>query len=76
MRLGLGDRALNFKAHTTAKISETPPAYKQQGEGVILLPAVNSDHGIRRFLTGVKVLNPYLRYTPQPVSYLTYKSCS
>ena len=50
----------------TAKYSVATPANWQQGEDVIVVPAVSTEDAIKRFEKGVNVIKPYLRYTPQP----------
>lgn len=50
----------------TAKYSVATPADWQHGEDVIVVPAVSTEDAIKKFDKGVKVVKPYLRYTPQP----------
>ncbi|HLA52370.1 MAG TPA: peroxiredoxin [Flavitalea sp.] len=50
----------------TAKYSVATPADWKAGEDVIVVPAVSTDDAIKKFPKGVKVVKPYLRYTPQP----------
>jgi thioredoxin-dependent peroxiredoxin len=50
----------------TANHSVATPADWKQGEDVIVVPAVSTEDAIRKFPKGVKVVKPYLRYTPQP----------
>ena len=50
----------------TAKYSVATPANWQHGEDVIVVPAVTTEDAIKKFPKGVKVIKPYLRYTPQP----------
>jgi alkyl hydroperoxide reductase subunit AhpC len=50
----------------TAKYSVATPADWKHGEDVIVVPAVSTDDAIKKFPKGVKVVKPYLRYTPQP----------
>jgi alkyl hydroperoxide reductase subunit AhpC len=50
----------------TANYSVATPADWQQGEDVIVVPAVSTEDAIKKFSKGVKVVKPYLRYTPQP----------
>ncbi len=50
----------------TADYSVATPANWQQGEDVIVVPAVSTEDAIKKFPKGVKVVKPYLRYTPQP----------
>lgn len=50
----------------TAHYSVATPADWKKGEDVIVVPAVSTEDAIRKFPKGVKVIKPYLRYTPQP----------
>ncbi len=50
----------------TADYSVATPANWVQGEDVIVVPAVSTEDAIKKFPKGVKVVKPYLRYTPQP----------
>ena len=50
----------------TAKHSLATPANWQPGEDLIVVPAVSTEDAIKKFPKGVKVIKPYLRYTPQP----------
>ena len=50
----------------TANHSVATPADWKQGEDVIVVPAVSTEDAIKKFPKGVKVVKPYLRYTPQP----------
>ena len=50
----------------TSKYSLATPANWNQGEDVIVVPAVSTEDAIKKFPKGVKVVKPYLRYTPQP----------
>lgn len=50
----------------TAKHSVATPADWQQGEDVIVVPAVSTEDAMKKFEKGVRVIKPYLRYTPQP----------
>lgn len=50
----------------TAGYSVATPADWKAGEDVIVVPAVTTEDAIRKFPKGVKVVKPYLRYTPQP----------
>ncbi|HRQ52410.1 MAG TPA: redoxin domain-containing protein [Agriterribacter sp.] len=50
----------------TANYSVATPADWKQGEDVIVVPAVSTEDAIKKFSKGVKVVKPYLRYTPQP----------
>ena len=50
----------------TAYHSVATPANWNQGEDVIVVPAVSTEDAIKKFPKCVKVVKPYLRYTPQP----------
>jgi thioredoxin-dependent peroxiredoxin len=50
----------------TANYSVATPADWKAGEDVIVVPAVSTEEAIKKFPKGVKVVKPYLRYTPQP----------
>ena len=50
----------------TANYSVATPANWQHGEDVIVVPSVSTEDAIKKFPKGVKVVKPYLRYTPQP----------
>ena len=50
----------------TANHSVATPADWKHGEDVIVVPAVTTEDAIKKFPRGVKVVKPYLRYTPQP----------
>ncbi len=50
----------------TANHSVATPADWKQGEDVIVVTAVSTEDAIKKFPKGVKVVKPYLRYTPQP----------
>jgi len=50
----------------TAKYSVATPADWKEGEEVIVTLAVTTEDAIKKFPKGVKVVKPYLRYTPQP----------
>ncbi len=50
----------------TANYSVATPADWQHGEDVIVVPAISTEDAIKKFEKGVKVVKPYLRYTPQP----------
>src|SRR5450631_591729 len=50
----------------TAGYSVATPADWKNGEDVIVVPAVSTEDAIKKFPKGVKVVKPYLRYTPQP----------
>ena len=48
----------------TANYSVATPADWKAGEDVIVVPAVSTEDAIKKFPKGVKVVKPYLRYTP------------
>lgn len=50
----------------SANYSVATPADWNPGEDVIVGLGVNTDDAIKKFPRGVKVVKPYLRYTPQP----------
>jgi thioredoxin-dependent peroxiredoxin len=50
----------------TANHSVATPANWVPGEEVIVVPAVSTEDALKRFPKGVKIIKPYLRYTPQP----------
>ena len=50
----------------TSKHSLATPADWKQGEDAIVVPAVSTEDAIRKFPKGVRVVKPYLRYTPVP----------
>ena len=50
----------------TANFSVATPADWKEGEDVIVFPAFSTEDAIKKFPKGVKVVKPYLRYTPQP----------
>ncbi len=50
----------------TASHSVATPANWSHGEDVIVVPAVSTEAAIAKFPKGVKVVKPYLRYTPHP----------
>src|SRR2546423_434876 len=50
----------------TAHHSVATPADWKHGEDVIVVPAVSTEDAIKKFPKGVKIVKPYLRYTPQP----------
>ena len=50
----------------TAGYSVATPADWKHGEDVIVVPAVTTEDAIKKFPKGVKIVKPYLRYTPQP----------
>lgn len=52
----------------TSNHSVSTPADWNQGEDVIISPALSQEDAEKKFPKGVRVVKPYLRYTPQPDS--------
>jgi alkyl hydroperoxide reductase subunit AhpC len=50
----------------TAKHSVATPADWKHGEDVIVVPAVSTEEAEKKFPKGLRIVKPYLRYTPQP----------
>ncbi len=50
----------------TSKHSLATPANWQPGEEAIVVPAVSTEDAVKKFPKGVRVVKPYLRYTPIP----------
>lgn len=50
----------------TSNYSVATPADWKAGEDVIVVPSISTDDAQKKFPKGVKVVKPYLRYTPQP----------
>ena len=50
----------------TANYQVATPADWKDGEDTIVVPAVSTEDAIVKFPKGVRVVKPYLRYTPQP----------
>lgn len=50
----------------TAHHSVATPADWQHGEDVIVVPSISTEDAQKKFPKGVRVIKPYLRYTPQP----------
>lgn len=50
----------------TAKHTVSTPADWKAGEDVIVGTSVSTEDAMKKFPKGVKVVKPYLRYTPQP----------
>jgi thioredoxin-dependent peroxiredoxin len=50
----------------TAKYSVATPADWKRGEDVIVVPSVSTADAETKFPKGLKIVKPYLRYTPQP----------
>ena len=50
----------------TAQHSVATPANWQDGEDVIVVPSVSTEDAEKKFPKGLRIVKPYLRYTPQP----------
>jgi thioredoxin-dependent peroxiredoxin len=50
----------------TAKFSVATPVDWKHGEDVIVVTAVTTEEALKKFPKGLKIVKPYLRYTPQP----------
>lgn len=50
----------------TANYSVATPADWEDGEDVIVVPAVSTEDAEKKFSKGLNIVKPYLRYTPQP----------
>lgn len=50
----------------TANYSVTTPANWEQGQDVVISPAISDEDAKAKFPKGFKAVKPYLRYTPQP----------
>lgn len=50
----------------TAQYSVATPADWKPGEDVIVVPAVSTEEAQKKFSKGLRIVKPYLRYTPQP----------
>jgi thioredoxin-dependent peroxiredoxin len=50
----------------TANYQVATPADWKDGEDTIVVPAVSTEDAIAKFPKGVRIVKPYLRYTPQP----------
>jgi hypothetical protein len=50
----------------TANYSVATPVDWKQGEDVIVVPSISNEDAIKKFPKGIKIVKPYLRYTPQP----------
>jgi alkyl hydroperoxide reductase subunit AhpC len=50
----------------TANHSVATPANWNDGEDVIVVPAVSTEDAVKKFPKGLNIVKPYLRYTPQP----------
>ncbi len=50
----------------TSNFSVATPADWKEGEDVIVVNSISTEDAQKKFPKGVKVVKPYLRYTPQP----------
>jgi alkyl hydroperoxide reductase subunit AhpC len=50
----------------TSNYQVATPADWKEGEDTIIVPAVSTEDAISKFPKGVRIVKPYLRYTPQP----------
>lgn len=50
----------------TANYSVATPADWKPTEDVIVVPSISNEDAEKKFPKGVKIIKPYLRYTPQP----------
>ncbi len=50
----------------TANYSVATPANWVNGEDVIVVPAIKTEDALTKFPKGLRIVKPYLRYTPQP----------
>jgi thioredoxin-dependent peroxiredoxin len=50
----------------TAHHSVATPADWKEGEDVIVVPAVSTEDAEKKFPKGLRIVKPYLRYTPHP----------
>jgi len=50
----------------TSNYQVATPADWIEGEDTIVIPSVSTEDSIKKFPKGVRVVKPYLRYTPQP----------
>jgi alkyl hydroperoxide reductase subunit AhpC len=50
----------------TAGYSVATPADWEHGDDVIVALSVSTEDAQKKFKKGVKIVKPYLRYTPQP----------
>ena len=50
----------------TSKHSLATPANWEAGEDAIVVPSVSTEDAIKKFPKGIRVIKPYLRYTPIP----------
>jgi thioredoxin-dependent peroxiredoxin len=50
----------------TANYQVATPADWKEGDDVIVVPAVSTEDAEKKFTKGLRIIKPYLRYTPQP----------
>lgn len=50
----------------TANYQVATPADWEDGQDVIVVPAVSTEDAEKKFSKGLRIVKPYLRYTPQP----------
>ncbi len=50
----------------TANYSVATPADWKDGDDVIVVPAISTEDAQVKFTKGLRIVKPYLRYTPQP----------
>ncbi|MGI8638191.1 MAG: peroxiredoxin [Segetibacter sp.] len=50
----------------TANYSVATPANGEEGQDVIVVPAISTEDAVKKFPKGVTLIKPYLRHTPQP----------
>jgi len=50
----------------TANYSVATPADWRHGEDVVVMNSISNEDAVKRFPKGIKMVKPYLRYTPQP----------
>jgi thioredoxin-dependent peroxiredoxin len=50
----------------TSNHSVSTPANWEKGDDVIIANSISNEDAVKRFPKGVKIIKPYLRYTPQP----------
>ncbi len=50
----------------TAEYSVATPVDWKEGQDVIVVPTISTEDAYKKFPKGLKVIKPYLRYTPQP----------
>jgi alkyl hydroperoxide reductase subunit AhpC len=50
----------------TSRYSLATPANWKQGEDAIVVPSISNEDAVKKFPKGIKIVKPYLRYTPVP----------